>query len=249
MIIRLNHNGKEYDADLSCPLDLSVAVDFDRKDTLAWYIDAPHREPVKLDGFIGSVQAGGSVNFFNLHLNPHAHGTHTETAGHIDLMQHSVNEHFKTYHSIAELTTVRPEEVGKDKVITRERLESAIKHQTKSLIVRTEPNSKIIKTSNFSNTNPPYFSADAMAAVAYRNVDHFLVDLPSLDKEQDEGKLLAHRAFWDFPSKKRVHCTITELIYVPNDIPDGLYLLNLQVAPLENDAAPSRPLLFTLNPM
>ncbi|HBB80565.1 MAG TPA: metal-dependent hydrolase, partial [Cryomorphaceae bacterium] len=29
-------------------------------------------------------------------------------------------------------------------------------------------------------------------------------------------------------------------------VPDGVYLLNLQVAPLENDAAPSRPILYSL---
>jgi hypothetical protein len=41
-------------------------------------------------------------------------------------------------------------------------------------------------------------------------------------------------------------CTITELAFVPDDVKDGLYLLNLQVAPFDNDAAPSRPLLFRL---
>jgi hypothetical protein len=41
-------------------------------------------------------------------------------------------------------------------------------------------------------------------------------------------------------------CTITELIFVPNTAMDGLYLLNLQVAAFENDAAPSRPVIFAL---
>jgi arylformamidase len=248
MIIRLKHQNNEYYTDLSRPLDISVAVDFDREDTLAWYIDPPKREPVQIDGFIGSVQKGGSVNFFNLHLNPHAHGTHTETSGHINLIPHSVNKHFKTYHSIAELTTIYPEKRGEDKVITKNNLERSIKYQTTSLIIRTEPNTKLDKTSNFSNTNPPFFSADALATLALKRVENLLVDLPSVDKEQDGGKLLGHRAFWNHPSKERLHCTITELIYIPNKIPDGLYLLNLQVAPMENDAAPSRPLLFKLNP-
>ena len=34
------------------------------------------------------------------------------------------------------------------------------------------------------------------------------------------------------------------MIYVPNEIEDGEYLLNLQIAPFESDCAPSRPLLL-----
>jgi hypothetical protein len=45
---------------------------------------------------------------------------------------------------------------------------------------------------------------------------------------------------------KRPRATITELIYVPAEVNDGLYLLNLQVAPFVADAAPSRPVLYPL---
>jgi hypothetical protein len=38
--------------------------------------------------------------------------------------------------------------------------------------------------------------------------------------------------------------TITEFIFVPNAIVDGTYFLNLMVAPFENDASPSKPVLF-----
>ena len=34
------------------------------------------------------------------------------------------------------------------------------------------------------------------------------------------------------------------MIYVPNDIDDGMYLLNLQIASFENDASPSKPVLY-----
>ena len=73
--------------------------------------------------------------------------------------------------------------------------------------------------------------------------------MPSVDKEQDEGKLLAHKAFWNVKDVNnlnddaRLNCTITELIYVPNEITDGTYLLNLQIASFENDASPSKPIL------
>ena len=77
-------------------------------------------------------------------------------------------------------------------------------------------------------------------------VKHLLVDLPSVDREVDGGRLEAHHAFWTVPDNPRHGCTITELIHVPDSAPDGLYLLNLQVAPMDNDAAISRPVLHPL---
>jgi hypothetical protein len=38
--------------------------------------------------------------------------------------------------------------------------------------------------------------------------------------------------------------TITEFIFVPNTVLDGTYFLNLQIAPFENDATPSKPILY-----
>ena len=76
-----------------------------------------------------------------------------------------------------------------------------------------------------------------------RGIKHLLIDQPSVDREHDEGKLLAHKAFWNYSIKERLDATITELIYAPDSIPDGYYLLNLQIAPFENDASPSKPIL------
>ena len=45
----------------------------------------------------------------------------------------------------------------------------------------------------------------------------------------------------------RDECTITELIYVPNEIKDGLYLLQIQIASLEIDASPSKPVLYEID--
>ena len=80
----------------------------------------------------------------------------------------------------------------------------------------------------------------------HRGVKHLLIDLPSVDKEIDGGALLAHRAFWEYPEKTNLERTITELIYVKNSILDGLYLLNLQISSFENDACPSKPVLYEL---
>jgi hypothetical protein len=73
-----------------------------------------------------------------------------------------------------------------------------------------------------------------------------LVDLPSVDKEKDGGALLAHNAFWNTTGKIRINATITEFIFVPNEVEDGEYLLNLMIAPFENDATPSKPILYKI---
>ena len=70
--------------------------------------------------------------------------------------------------------------------------------------------------------------------------------MPSVDRERDQGKLLSHNAFWNTKSKMRLDATITELIYVPNRITDGTYFLNIQIAPFENDASPSKPVLYEI---
>jgi hypothetical protein len=75
-------------------------------------------------------------------------------------------------------------------------------------------------------------------------VNHLLIDTPSVDREEDGGELLAHHAFWNVPDEPRYRATITELIYVPDEIEDGPYILNIQMAPFENDASPSRPVLY-----
>ena len=77
-------------------------------------------------------------------------------------------------------------------------------------------------------------------------VEHLLIDMPSIDKEMDEGKLLAHHAFWQYPTNTQTQKTITEFIFVPNEVLDGTYLLNLQIASFENDASPSKPILYKI---
>ena len=119
-----------------------------------------------------------------------------------------------------------------------------------ALIVRTLPNDEGKLTREYLNIIPPFFSTEAMEFIT-ENLKHLLVDLPSIDRIFDEGKLSNHRIFWNVGQgsfetneQSRVNSTITELIYVPNEIEDGNYLLNLQIAPFAADASPSRPLLF-----
>ena len=105
------------------------------------------------------------------------------------------------------------------------------------------------KRTHYSGFNPPYMAADAMEYIVSCGVEHLLIDLPSVDREEDGGKLLAHKAFWKYPETKqdrREKCTLSELIYVDNGIKDGFYLLNIQIASFEIDVSPSKPVLYEL---
>ena len=98
----------------------------------------------------------------------------------------------------------------------------------------------------YSNTNPTYLSEKAAIYLREKGIKHLLIDLPSVDKERDGGKLLSHNAFWNTKGNLRLDATITEFIYVSNKIDDGCYMLNLQIAPFENDASPSKPILYKI---
>ncbi|MDP4629991.1 MAG: cyclase family protein [Flavobacteriales bacterium] len=115
-----------------------------------------------------------------------------------------------------------------------------------ALIIRTKPNDHSKTKRQYSGTNFPYLTIGAMQRIVDAGVQHLLVDLPSVDREEDGGALAAHHLFWNVPAEPNFQKTITELIYVPNEISDGNYILNLQVSNFANDAAPSRPMLFDL---
>lgn len=213
----------------------------------AWYLEEPKIEPVKSGDWIGSVEKGADVNFNNIMFNPHAHGTHTECVGHITKEVHSINKNLKQFFFLAEVITVAPEVINDDFVISKTQIQFALGNKKRDAVVlRTLPNMKDKKSKQYSNTNPTYLLEEAAEYLKSKNIKHLLIDLPSVDKEKDEGKLLAHNAFWNTKGKLRLDATITEFIYVPNKVKDGCYMLNLQIAPFENDATPSKPVLYKI---
>ncbi|OBX24999.1 kynurenine formamidase [Gelidibacter algens] len=243
----IEHNHKFIKIDLLKPLDISIPLRASKSNVNAWYIGAPVIEPVKTKDWTGSVKAGADVNFNNIQFNPHAHGTHTECIGHITEEFHSINKNLTQFFFTAELISVAPEKFMKDTVISKHQIELLLKDKTpEALVIRTMPNTKDKKSRQYSETNWTYVTEEAMVFLREKGIQHFLIDLPSVDREHDGGKLLSHKAFWDFDGDRRMHCTITEFIYVNNKIIDGSYMLNLQIAPFENDASPSKPVLYKI---
>jgi len=243
----INHNKKEYQINLAKPLDISMPLRGDATNVNAWYLEHPHIAPHIEGNFVGSIEKGASTNFYDIWFNPHAHGTHTECVGHITREFASVNQSLSRFFFSAELVTVAPGKRGDDFIITKKQLQNAIGNtRPEALVIRTLPNTKSKMSRQYAHTNPPYVLEEAAQFLVEIGVQHLLIDLPSVDKEKDNGALLAHKAFWNLGGIVRHKSTITEFIYVPNSIADGSYFLNLQVAPFENDASPSRPVLYEI---
>lgn len=244
----LKINDKQYKVDLSKPIDLSIPLHSGKDNVSAWYVNPVKIEPVMTDQFTGSVKLGGSVNFRNISFNPHGNGTHTECVGHISSEDYSINTCLKKFFFLAHVVSINPEKLTNgDEVITLSQVQELdIPSNTKAIIIRTLPNPETKKSKQYSNTNPPYIQSSAMKHLTSIGIEHFLIDLPSVDREFDEGKLEAHHTFWEYPENPRLNRTITELIYVPDSCADGSYLLNLQIASFENDASPSKPTLYAI---
>jgi kynurenine formamidase len=239
--------------DLSKPIDISIPLTNTDENPIAWYIEKPAIEPVVFGDWIGKVSEGkSSTNFNNIFFNPHGHGTHTECLGHITNDFYSINQSLKQFFFLAKLITIEPEKQGEDFVITKEQITSLVAQKTEALIIRTLPNLQDKKSRKYSNTNPPYLSEEAAIFIRESEIEHLLIDLPSVDKEHDEGKLLAHKAFWNVKdtvnlnADARLNATITEMIYVSDQVEDGDYILNLQIVSFENDASPSKPILYKI---
>ncbi|MCR4031819.1 MULTISPECIES: cyclase family protein [Flavobacterium] len=249
MLAKINN----FEIDLSKPIDISIPLTNTDENPIAWYIEKPSIEPVVFGDWIGKVSEGkSSTNFNNIFFNPHGHGTHTECLGHITNDFYSINQSLKQFFFTAKLITVEPEKIDEDFVITKSQIVSLLTEKTEALIIRTLPNQLDKKSRKYSNTNPPYLAEDAAIFIRESEIQHLLIDLPSVDKEHDEGKLLAHKAFWNVKdtvnlnADARLNATITEMIYVSDEIEDGNYILNLQIASFENDASPSKPILYKI---
>ncbi len=264
-------NGTEFRADLDHPIDISIPLQFNGLQPNAYGVESARSEPCKAGEIVGDTRRGGSVNFEQYTFIPHCNGTHTECVGHITHERISVRDCLRDVLIPAILISVEPSPLDQearsettDRVITRNAVKTAVDQlgsnlKSEALIIRTLPNDHSKLERRYGDPNspspeiPPYFSADAMRYLIELGVKHLLVDTPSIDRIFDDGKLVNHRIFWNVEEGSfetgpttRLNSTITELIYVPNDVADGEYLLNLQIAPFVADASPSRPLLLKI---
>ncbi len=271
MKIFLEHQAKRYQCRIDEPKSIAIELDFDGPQPNHFGAGRALRKPLKMGDFIGRTRAGGSCNVDVLHVIPHCNGTHTETISHIVSDEIWIGHLATKPIQLAALVTVSPVS-GKetreayrpsldvaDQVITATQIQDTSSRleelKPEALIVRTLPNLPEKKARVYATDNqPPFFTVEAMSVINQLGVQHLLVDLPSVDRMYDDGRLTNHHLFWnvteglhELQADSHQNKTITEMVYVPEEIPDGLYGLSLQIPAFCSDAAPSRPVLFPLD--
>lgn len=246
MIIKTFFDYNEYSIDLSKGIDLSIAI-HPNNGVNAFHIPEAKFEPIRVGSFVGSVAEGGSANCENLFINAHGNGTHTECVGHISRERICINDCLKKYHFYAQVISARPVEKDNDHIIDTDCLNQLVRPaDVEALIIRSVPNSVEKRNKNYSGQNPCYLSAELCEKIRIMGYKHLLIDLPSVDREEDAGALAAHKSFWNYNAEPALDMTITEFIYVPDEIEDGIYFLNLSISSLMTDASPSKPVLYKM---
>lgn len=248
---------------------VAIPLQFNGPQPNTYGVAAAESKAFASGGWVGDTRQGGSCNFETYNFTPHCNGTHTECVGHIADLRISIESQLTESLIPATLISVQPvlgsetsdqydpKLADNDLVIDLANLKTALKDFDtqfgEALLIRTLPNDKDKMHRDYMKQTPSFFSLEAMKYIADLNVKHLLVDIPSVDRLFDEGKLRNHHTFWNLPEgshevdPNRVPAeTITEMIYVPDEIQDGKYLLNLQIAAFVSDAAPSRPVLYSL---
>ncbi|HWP95003.1 MAG TPA: cyclase family protein [Gammaproteobacteria bacterium] len=268
MKMTLDLGSHRVQVDLTRGADISIPYSFDTPQPRAFGAPPARAETFVAGSFIGDTRRGGSCNVGVYHLVPHCNGTHTECVGHITDDPVFIAEHTGGKFLLATVVSVTPEAASTthetsdpppqrdDFLVTARVLEEPIARLgcsfVQALVIRTLPNPPEKATRGHDGASmPPYLTLEAVRLLRGIGVEHLLVDLPSIDRLVDQGRMAAHRVFWglepgsrDAKRANRAHCTITEFVYVPDAVPDGHYVLDLQVPRFLTDAAPSRPILF-----
>jgi kynurenine formamidase len=256
---------------LAIPVDFSGAAHGPRH----FGAPAPASRPYSVGGFSGSVATGASCNCATLTLIPHCQMTHTESVAHLTRESGDAWRVVPRGLLPAVVVSVLPEPAressestdpqpwGTDTLVTQRRLRAAwpmlrpamSAFEPVAAIIRTLPNDAAKRTRDYSDLVPPYLTREAVSWLVEKRIEHLVVDLPSVDRTHDEGRLVGHRVFFGLPAGSsargdaaRSRATITELAFIPDEVPDGPCILSLAVPALGGDAVPSQPIVYPLAP-
>ncbi|WP_154223011.1 cyclase family protein [Marinicella rhabdoformis] len=250
------------------PESIGITLNFEGPQPNHFGATVAAAQPMQSGSFVGDTRQGGSCNAQDVYLNPHCNGTHTESISHIIDELLAPHEVIKQALVLAQVVTVKPEAgytgtdryqpvlENNDKIISKKNLTAVCKSihtGVKALIIRTLPNDESKQSYQYGDeVQPPFFTNDAMKWLAKSTeIEHLLVDMPSVDRLCDDGLLSNHRLFWNVAAgchqlkdSQYTHKTITEMAYIPQSIEDGIYLLNLQTPKLKLNAVPSHPVIY-----
>ena len=270
-IMRFEVEGRRLNVDFAQPLSIAIPLDFNGPQPSFYDAPAATAKPWREAGFIGDTRAGGSCNCEQLTLVPHCNGTHTECVGHVTHDRVAVTDRLRGGVVLALLVSVQPvaasatredsdpPPAASDLLVTGEALAAAFAMHPgpapAGLVLRTLHGSAARMTQAYRGAAPaPYLSQQAAAWLVENGIEHLVLDLPSADRADDQGRLTAHRVFFGLPpggrqarDAGRPQASITEFAWVAPTIRDGWYLLDLQIPAFLADAAPSRPLLYPVH--
>jgi len=269
VIARIEWQGSELAVDLARGRSLAIKLDPHGAQPSFFASQPASAEIMRNEDYVGAVSLGGSCNAEIIQHIPHCHGTHTEGSGHISEYGVPVQELIYPTPTLARLVTLSGTPVkdcdehypvagsAEMQLLTLAELTGHQADQCLSLgealLVRTLPN-PADKTSRDYSAQPgyPVFSTEALTWLSSQPLKHLLVDTPSLDLAQDHGRMSNHRLWWgdnagpvadDFDPQRR---SLTEMIYIPDDIQDGAYWLHLELSPILSDACSSRPVIYPM---
>ncbi|WP_206524287.1 cyclase family protein [Lujinxingia sediminis] len=263
--------GVRYEVDALSPVELAQPLNFYGEQPQAFGLGRAQARAVEGGDFVGDVRRGGSVNCESIELIAHGHGTHTEGVGHISAERVPVGDLAPdpllpavllrvTTRSLAESgDSSQGKSAPDDRVICTAELRAALSRADvapafcRAIVIATSGQGAAAPLRDYSATNPAYLSAEAVAWLLEQGCEHLLIDLPSIDREDDGGTTPAHRAYFELdadagPTDAGRRRTITEFIDVPKPACEGAYFLSLRFARFVLDASPSRPILYRARP-
>ena len=275
-LAELSIGGHKVRVALDRGVSLAIPVDFSGAGPRHFGAPAPVARPYSAGDFSGSVASGASCNCATLTLIPHCQMTHTESVAHLTREAGDTWRVVPRGLLPAVVVSVTPEPAretsestdpqpwGTDVLITQRRLRAAWPmarpaagpmFDPVAAIIRTMPNEASKRSRDYSDSVPPYLTREAVQWLVEKRIEHLVLDLPSVDRTHDEGHLVGHRIFFGMPpgshargDAARARATITELAFIPDEVPDGPCLLSLAVPAIGGDAVPSQPIVYPLAP-
>lgn len=262
MHIELSWGSERVVVDTARRIELSQPLGAELPQPSAFGIAPLRQEVFQVGGFVGDTRRGGSCNVTVFTLTPHGNGTHTESIGHI------VHEQVPVTGCLAEPflpTVVRrvtpipasespesytPAPAPADRLLTRAALSASgplnLPGNGALVVLTGTP-----PAASFGPETSAYFTHEALRWIVDQGVMHLLMDMPSVDRLDDQGLLSNHRLFWGLPAggqrlseASRPKATITEWLAPAENVPEGRYFAGIEVPPLISDAAPARIFLY-----
>lgn len=248
MIVRIDAPTGPLKFDGGAPISLGTPLADPDRSPRAFGLPPTTIRPFSAGSFVARLAAGAPINCDILEIAPHGAGTHTETARHASDAGPSLAALGPRPLRLALVVTVAADSGPVDHVVRAYAVEAAA-----APFASAAPTALVLRVLrapldgvDFSATNPPYLDPRIVPFLDELGVVDLLTDLPSVDREEDEGALAFHHAFWGISSEgvTRPDRTITEMAALPAQLIDGLYLLAQAPLALPDDASPTAPVLF-----